>query len=277
MAAAGKGQVVTAFATSVERILVNLTDPAVGQAMSMAIDRVLLTEIGYGQAGRPTCNLVPAPAIYASDNTDCLTQDIEGAKALLDEAGWVDSDGDGVREKDGVELSVLFTTSTNSVRQSYQSLIKQWWEEIGIETELRNVSASVFFGSDPASPDTLTKMYADVAMWTSSSSGTDPQAYLTRWICSDIPGPNNQWQGGNSPRFCSDEYDALVAEMARTAGIEERGRIAKQLNDILVQNQAMIPITYRGGVSAKSVTLGGVQMNDWSSELWNIADWYRID
>jgi peptide/nickel transport system substrate-binding protein len=44
--------------------------------------------------------VLPAPELYAStDNTDCLTQDIEGAIALLDEAG-MDSDGDGVREKD---------------------------------------------------------------------------------------------------------------------------------------------------------------------------------
>jgi peptide/nickel transport system substrate-binding protein len=55
----------------------------------MAIDRNLLVEIGYGQAGkvRPA-TWVPAPELFASDNTDCLTQDIEGAKALLEEAGW---------------------------------------------------------------------------------------------------------------------------------------------------------------------------------------------
>jgi peptide/nickel transport system substrate-binding protein len=303
MEAAGRGEIISAFATSVERLHLNqtnpspdlpperrsayldgtnphpfLTDPAVGQAMSMAIDRVLLTEIGYGPAGQPTCNILPAPELYASTANDaCLEQDIEGAKAVLDEAGWVDSDGDGVREKDGVELSVLFTTSTNSVRQSYQSLIKQWWEEIGIETELRNVSASVFFGGDPASPDTFQKLYADVAMWTSSSSGTDPQAYMSRWLCTDIPGPNNQWQGSNAQRFCDPDYEALVAELAVTADINERGRIAQALNDMLVQSYTIVPITWRGGVSAKSNTLGGVQMNDWSSELWNIADWYRID
>ena len=73
----------------------------------MAIDRDLLVEVGYGQAGRPTCNLVPGPAIYASDNTGCLTQDIDGAKALLEEAGWVDSNGDGIRDKDGVELNLV--------------------------------------------------------------------------------------------------------------------------------------------------------------------------
>ena len=71
----------------------------------MAIDRELLVEVGYGQAGRPTCNLVPAPAIYASDNTGALTQD-STVPSLLEEAGWIDSDGDGIRDKDGVKLSI---------------------------------------------------------------------------------------------------------------------------------------------------------------------------
>ena len=78
----------------------------------------------------------------ASTNNDwCQKQDIEGAKKLLDEAGWVPG-GDGVREKDGRRLSILYQTSTNSVRQAAQALIKQWWEEIGVEVELRNIDAA---------------------------------------------------------------------------------------------------------------------------------------
>ena len=164
MVAAGKGEALSAFGTLVERIEVNmtnpspdlpegerstvahphpfLTDPAVRAALSKAIDRELLVEVGYGQAGRPTCNLVPNPALFASDNTDCLAADIEGAKALLEGAGWVDSNGDGVREKDGVELRILYQSSTNAVRQDFQALIKQWWEEIGIAVELKNIDAS---------------------------------------------------------------------------------------------------------------------------------------
>lgn len=186
MAEAGKGKPISAFGTLVERLEMNLTNPspdlaegerstvahphpflsdeAVRRALSMAIDRPLLVEVGYGQAGRPTCNLVPAPALYASDNTECLTQDIDGAKAMLDAAGWVDSDGDGVRDKDGVKLSILYQTSTNAVRQDFQALIKDWWNQIGVEVELRNLDASVFFGGDPGSPDTFQKFYADVEM-----------------------------------------------------------------------------------------------------------------
>ncbi len=299
MEAAGKGKVVADFGTSVERIMVNFTNPdpalgderataahphpfltdiAVRQAMSMAIDRELLTEIGYGPAGTPTCNVLPAPAAYASTANDgCLVQDIAGANALLDEAGIVDTDGDGVREKDGVKLSVLYQTSTNAVRQDYQALIKQWWAEIGIETELRNISASVFFGSDPGSPDTFQKFFADVEMYTNNFDGTDPEAYMANWTCAQAPRPETQWQGNNMPRYCDAAYDALSAQMATTSGLDARADLAKQMNDMLMQNYVMIPLTHRGRVAAHSNTLGGVVMNVWDSELWNIADWYRAD
>ena len=298
MEAAGRGTVVAAYGTSVERIEINATDPnpdlgderstvahphpfltdlAVPAAMSKAIDRQLLVDIGYGPAGQPTCNILPAPEAYASTaNDDCLTQDLEAAKAMLEDAGWTDEDGDGTREKDGVRLSVLYQTSVNAVRQDVQALVKEWWEEIGIETELRSVDASVFFGGDPSSPDTFQKFYADVEMYTNNFAGVDPEAYMATWKCSAIPSPETQWQGQNIPRFCMAEYDELVDKMANTVGEEERGAIAKQLNDLLAQNYAQLPLIHRGSPAAHSNTLGGVMMSDWDTELWNIKDWYRL-
>jgi peptide/nickel transport system substrate-binding protein len=300
MEAKGLGTVVVAFGTSVERIHLNqtnadpalgpdmrsvyadgtnphpfLTDPMVGKALSKAIDRQLLVDIGYGAGGQATCNVLPAPELYASTaNDDCLVQDIEEAKAILDEAGWVPG-SDGIREKDGVRLSVTYQTSTNAVRQDTQALVKQWWDELGVETELRNVDASVFFGGDPASPDTFQKFYADLEMYTNNFSGVDPEAYMANWSCTRIPGPNTQWQGENIQRFCMPEYDALVAEMANTADLSQRGELAKQMNDMIMQSYSIIPLVHRGGVSAHANTLQGIRMSDWDSELWNIKDWYR--
>lgn len=296
MEAAGKGKVVSSFGTLVERIMINLTnpDPALGderatakhphpfltdmnvrKALSMAIDRNLLVEIGYGDAGRPTCNVLPAPEIYKSTANDaCLVQDVEGAKKLLDDAGWV-AGADGVRAKDGVRLSMLYQTSTNAVRQDFQALIKQWWADIGVETELRNIDASVFFGGDPASPDTFQKFYADVEMYANNFDGTDPEAYMANWECKQAPRPETQWQGNNMPRYCSEDYDALVAKMAQTGALEERAALAKQMNDKLMQEYIILPLVDRGRVSAHSNTLGGVIMNTWDSELWNAADWRR--
>lgn len=297
MQAGGKGTPVAGFGPLVERIMLNQTnpspdlpegerstakhphpflqDPAVYKAMSMAIDRPLLVEIGYGQAGKVTCNWVPAPAAVNSDTFSCDTQDIEGAKKLLDDAGIVDSDGDGVREKDGVPLKVVYQTSTNAVRQDFQALIKEWWAEIGIESELRNINASVFFGGDPGSPDTFQKFYADVEMYANTFNGTDPQSYLANGLCDKAPKPESQWQGENISRFCNEEYDALHAELTKTAGADARAEIAKRLNDIMVENGGMIPLVHRGRLSAHSNTLGGVVLNVWDSELWNAADWYR--
>jgi len=297
MAKGGKGKTVAAFGSLVERIEMNMTDadPALGEerstakhphpilsdirvrkALSMAIDRNLLVEIGYGQAGRPTCNLVPAPELYASDNTECFTQDIEGAKKLLEEAGWVPGP-DGVRVKDGRRLKLLYQTSVNAVRQDFQALIKQWWDEIGVETELKTVDASVFFGGDPGSPDTFQKFYADVEMYANNFDGTDPEAYLAQHTCDKAPRPETGWLGENVNRYCDPEYDRLVAEMGRTADLEKRGEIGRKLNEMLTkESYVVVPLVDRGRVSAHSNSLGGVVLNTWDSELWNAADWYRV-
>lgn len=299
IARGGQGEPVIAFGTLLERIEINFTDPSpdlpadirstreaphpilsdirVREALSRAIDRDLLVEIGYGDTGRATCNLVPAPPAFASDaNDDCLVQDQDRARELLDEAGWAPGP-DGIRMRDGERLSLEFITSTNAVRQDFQALIQQWWREIGVEAQLRNISASVFFGGDPGSPDTFQKFYADVEMYANQFASTDPQQYLGALRCGMEPRPATQWQGENINRYCNEEYDALHAELTQTADPEERARIARQLNDILMQDYVMLPLVHRGRVSARANSLGGVVMNTWDTELWNVADWHRIE
>lgn len=299
MTAAGKGQFVVAFGTLVERLEMNMTNPSadlpegerstamhphpfltdinVRTALSMAIDRDILREVGYGAGGKPTCNVVPAPEMYASDNTACLTQDIEGAKALLESSGWTDSDGDGVRDKDGKKLNILYQTTVNPVRQDFQALIKDWWAEIGVETELKAIDPSVFFGGDAGSPDTFQKFYADVEMYANNFDGTDPESYLTQYKCDKAPSPENQWQGENMNRFCDPAYDAMVAELSATRDAAKRAELSKALNDMVTKNSmVVIPLVHRGTLSAHSNTLGGVMINAWDSELWNVADWFRV-
>jgi len=298
MEAGGKGKAVAGFGPLLERLMLNntnpspelgpeersvirphpfLSDPAVYKALSMAIDRSLLVEIGYGKAGRVSCSWVPAPEAFAINPEGCETQDIAGANALLDQAGIVDTDGDGIREKDGTPLKILYQTSTNAVRQDFQALIKQWWSEIGVDTELRNVNASVFFGGDPGSPDTFQKFYADVEMYANTFNGTDPQSYFGNGLCDKAPTPASQWQGENISRFCDEEFDALHAELSATADMAKRVEIGQKLNTIVFEKGGMIPLVHRGRLSAHSNTLGGVDLNVWDSELWNAADWYRAE
>jgi peptide/nickel transport system substrate-binding protein len=305
MAAKGMGTVVAAFGGNVERILINftnpdptlgdarsewseadpnphpfLTDPAVRQALSMAIDRTIIAEQLYGAGGKPTCNIVSGPELYVTTTNDgCLTQDIAGAQALLEGAGWVDSNGDNVREKDGVELRVLYQTSTNAVRQKTQALIQQWWGEIGVATELKNIDAGVFFGpTDNA--DSLAKFYSDVQMFTNGNDSPNPQAYLGGWRCLTENGVNianssNAWGGENIERWCNTDFDALWGELAATADQDARIDLVHQLNDMIVQDYVNLPLVFRASVSAHANTLQGVELGGFETEEWNIENWSR--
>ncbi|WP_294969926.1 peptide ABC transporter substrate-binding protein, partial [Tabrizicola sp.] len=299
MKAAGKGEFVVAFGTLVERLEMNTTDPdpalpegeratakhphpilsdiKVRTALSKAIDRSVLVEVGYGAGGKPTCNVIPGPEGWASDNEGCIAQDMEGAKALLDEAGWKDSDGDGIRDKDGKKLHILYQTTVNPIRQDFQALIKDWWTELGVEVELKAIDPGVFFGGDPGSPDTFQKFYADVEMYANNSESPDPESYLGQYQCKNAPTPESQWQGENINRFCTPEYDALYASLATTTDLAARQDIAKKLNDMVTKDSMIVvPLVHRGTLSAHSNALGGVQINAWDSELWNVADWFRV-
>ena len=297
----GKGTVRPAFASSVEHLAVNftnpdpalggrrsewsdgnnphpfLTDPAVRRALSLAIDRGHIVEQLYGATGRTTCNIIPAPPQYTSpNNEDCLTQDIEKAKTLLDQAGWIPG-VDGIREKDGVRMEVLYQTSTNPLRQGTQELIQEWWQEIGVETELKNIDSGVFFSSsNPDNPDNLWRFYADIEMYTNGiSSGIDPQDYLASWLTTEIPGSESKWRGRNVSRWSNQEYDDLHEELKRTPVGTDREKLVIRMNDMLVQNHVVIPLVYRALVSASSNSLKGVRANGWDSKLWNIHEWYR--
>ncbi len=298
---AGVGKVVSAFASDVERIVVNQTnpDPALGdnrseymgglnphpfltftpipRAMSMAIDRTLISERLYGFAGKPACNLVAAPPRYASTgNSGCLAQDIEGANKLLDDSGVLDTDGDGVREYNGVALRIKYQTTANATREATQALIRDWWREIGVEAELVQHPASVFFGGDPVidKEASYRRFFADVQMYT-TGPGIDPQQYLSGQGCDHIQTRDNNWADGNNSRACNEAYDEALAQFAETQIGPERDALAKQLNDIIVQNYYEIPLVTRGFVSAHVNSLQGVRMNAWDSELWNIAEWRR--
>ena len=292
---------VAAFSSLVERIVVNQTnpDPALGndrseyldgenphpfltfppilQAMSMAIDRNLIAARLYGFAGEPACNIVAGPPAYVSTANDgCLAQDIGGANRILDDNGVFDTDGDGVREHEGVPLRVVYQTSTNAIRQETQALIRDWWREIGIETETVHHDAALFFGGDPTenAEESYRRFFADVQMY-AGGSGIDPQQYLFGQLCDHIQARENNWADGNNARSCNPAYDEVYAELAGMGIGPERAELIKRLNDLHVQSYFEIPLVNRGFVSAHLNTLKGVRINGWDSELWNIAEWRR--
>jgi peptide/nickel transport system substrate-binding protein len=300
MEAAGNGVIKVAFTSNVEHLNFNQTDPAddgnrsdyaeganphpvffdnpdLIRALSMAINREELVAVGYGPSGAATCNIWPSEPAVSTNMDWCLTQDIEGANALLDEIGAVDSDGDGVREWNGTPLEFDLVTSTNAVRQSNQALIESYWAEIGVVANMRNEDAALFFDGTNASDASIWKFFTHIEMFTNGSSSPDPQGYMVQYITSQIPESTNNYAGGNIPRYASEEYDALWNELSQT-GLDDPARndLVIQLNDLVVSSGAIVPLIHRGNVSAFANSIQGVgDLNGWDSEYWNIEEWTR--
>ena len=170
----------------------------------------------------------PVGSQNSTNNDWCLTQDIDEANRLLDEAGYEDSDGDGIRNMPGGgdNLEFDFVTSTNAVRQSNQALIETYWAEIGVKANMKNEDAGLFFDGTGASPVNIWSFFTDIEMFTNGSTGPDAGGYLKSWITEQIPEESNNWSGDNIPRLASDEYDALIAQIAVT-GLDDPGKLGE--------------------------------------------------
>jgi peptide/nickel transport system substrate-binding protein len=307
MEAAGNGTVLVGFNTSVEHLNLNQTDPdgdptseyqgeplaptggtnpyfyqnvVLHDALSMAINRQEMVDVAYGAAGEPTCNMWPVPGDALSTTNDwCLTQDIEGANALLDENEYLDTDNDGIRETpDGLPLSFEVVTSTNAVRQSEQDLLAVYWEQIGVEVSNRNEDASLFFDGTAASDASIWKFFTDIQLYTNSAVGSDAQGYFQQNLASEVPNSGNAYGGGNVVRLADERFESTFQELSNTGLTDpNRNELIKQLNDIMVE-YAVIPLVNRGSVSAFSNSLDGYgDINGWDSEFWNIEDWIRSE
>jgi peptide/nickel transport system substrate-binding protein len=295
---AGKGELVTAISPNVERLLINFSDPnapgdsrgepdtkhpffsdlKVRQAFAMAVDRKAMAEQLYGAAGKPTCNIVAAPDDYVSKNTDTMDVcklDIAKANQLLDEAGWTKG-SDGIRQKGGVKMSVLYQTTVNPLRQKEQDIVKKGWEQLGVQVELKSVDAGVFFSSDAGNPDTAGHFYTDVEMFTNGSEQPDPTNYLAGWITSKIASRDNEWRLSNYHRYSNPEYDQLWNQLKAETDSAKRKDLIIKMNDILVSQVVVIPLVARTQpTDGKSKQLQGIKPNPWDSVLWNVAEWTK--
>ncbi len=217
-----------------------------------------------------------APQQYVSPNTS-YEYNLDRAGELLDEAGWQDTNGDGTRDKNGVEMSVVFQTSVNPLRQKTQAIIKQSLQSLGIEVELKSIDASVYFSSDPSSNDTVEHFYADLQMYTAGNTSPDPGSYMQFHLCEEIPQKANSWQGRNRARYCNDKYDQLWQKSNRELEAEKRKQLFIEMNDLLVNEVVVIPLVHRANVAAFSNDITGYELTPWDMRTWDIMNWKRIN
>ena len=293
--AAGKMRVLAPASSFVERIMINFTDPnketadgerssmqfphpflsdiLVRQAISMAIDREAIAA-PYGRGGKLTTNILVEPSFYASPDNN-FEYNPQKAAQLLDEAGWADSNEDGVREKDGVELRLVFQTSIQPLRQAAQEQVKRDLEATGFAVELKQIDASIFLGPPKDTTDTRRQFYADFEEFAFSNKSPDPTAYMSAWVCDQAAQKENDWSLPNWSRYCNPEFDELFHQAAAELDPEKRTELFVKMNELLIQDVAVIPLVNTTQPMAISVDLKGYDATPWDVEVWKIAEWYK--
>jgi peptide/nickel transport system substrate-binding protein len=249
-----------------------LSDPAVRQALSMLVDKASVQQHIYGRTGVATANFVNNPEKFRSKTTK-YEFSVEKASDILEKAGWKKG-ADGIREKDGKKLKFVFQTSINQPRQKTQAIVKQACQKAGIDIEVKAVTASVFFSSDVANPDTYTKFYCDLQMYTTTMTQPDPELFMKQFLTEEQATKANKWQGRNITRWSNKEYDDTHKASQSELDPVKRAALLIKCNEMVINNQVVIPVVARPGVAAMSNKLNA-NMSGWDNNTWDIQDWFR--
>lgn len=291
----GKSLFLATPSSFVERIMINFSDPneetadgerasarfphpilsdlRVRQAMAMVIDRAKIAG-WYGRGGTLETNILAEPPYYASTRVS-IEHNPQKAAELLEQAGWVDANGDGVREKDGVELRLEFQTSIQGLRQRTQQQVKQDLEAIGFALELKQIDSSIFFGPPTDTTDTRRQFYSDLEEFAFSNKSPDPIAYMAGWTCDNIAQKANDWALPNWARYCNPAFDDLFQRASAELDPDRRTELFVQMNELLIDDMAAIPLVQLANPVAVSVDLRGYDFTAWDVEVWDIAEWYK--
>jgi peptide/nickel transport system substrate-binding protein len=249
-----------------------LSDPAVRQALNLLVDRASVEKFIYGRTGNATANFVNNPDKFRSKNTK-FEFSVDKANEILDKAGWKKG-SDGIREKDGKKLKFVYQTSINQPRQKTQAIVKQACQKAGIEIEVKAVTASVFFSSDVANPDTYPHFYCDLQMYTTTMTQPDPELFMNQFCSWEAASKANKWQGRNITRWRSQEYDDNYKAGQNELDPVKRAAIFIKANDLVIQDVVVIPVVARPGVAALSNKLRA-NLSGWDNNTWDIENWYK--
>jgi peptide/nickel transport system substrate-binding protein len=259
-----------------------LSDLAVRQALSLAVQRDVIAERFYGEGQPPAANILTGIPAFTSPNTSWAF-DTERASEILDDAGWV-LDGD-IRVKDGVELALTVAAPTSSVRQKEQAVIKENWERIGVRVEIESIPPEVYFDGSPGNEQNPQHKYRDADIAANGPTSPIPTPYLSQWYA----GPNgeniaqreNDWQRDNTLRWQNAEYDALYESLLTETDLARAQETSIALNDLIIENAVTIPLVQRTDspyalnhrIRQENIGIGA----RFAVSLWNIANWNEAE
>lgn len=254
-----------------------LSDKAVREAIALGVNREIIAERLYGDASLVPSNNLTGIEFYDSPNTT-WEYNPEKAAQVLEEAGWM-LDGE-VRKKDGVELALEIMASVNPVRQKTQAILQQNLKEIGFRIDIPQVDSTVFFDSTAGNDQSLYKMYFDIGLWSSGPNTKIPVTWLSNWYAGkdgqNISQKENNWQGYNVQRWQNEQYDAAFEALKAATTEEEAQKLLWELNDLTINEYAVIPLVLRPFYTAIANRLEQRNQafeNPFTGYFWNIENW----
>jgi len=256
-------------ATAAENGHPALQDVRVRQAIAHAVDfDAICQKLLFGGTYPPGTPWEEMPFNYPDANL--YKYDPEKAKALLDEAGWVDSNGDGTRDKDGVELVLVYvTTAGREVREQTQVVAMQYLADVGIGITIQNGSYDVFWNSYGDGGPIATGNY-DIAQWSSQAEGF-PDPSDNQWLCSEIPSDaspaGNNWYG-----ICDEELEAPFRAQEVEMDPNQRIELFHEIGRIMTEKVYWLGVWHDNDVwtvnkRAKNVKISGADC------FWNCFEW----
>jgi peptide/nickel transport system substrate-binding protein len=251
-------------------------DVRVRQALTMCTDRQRIVDEALSGVSELFHAYVPPDHPLNPADLTTWPYDVGAANTLLDEAGFLDRDGDGLREDPATGTpfqATLITTSGNETRTVAVELVRQNWADCGVALEVTLLPAEEFFAENDAGP--LTGRRFDVAMF-AWITGTQPpcQVYTT----AEIPreGEDGAWVGFNYGGWSHEAFDA-ACEAGRNAfiGSEAFTGHHQEALRLFTAELPSIPLYARVWVTAARPEVVGFAPDPTQlSEFWNL---YAID
>jgi peptide/nickel transport system substrate-binding protein len=257
-----------------------LADVKVRQALTQAIDKNDLYAAlfpGYPLPETPACSPAPPGTYWRDDTVTCPPFDVAAANALLDEAGWTDTNGDGTRDKDGKEaVLTACTLAGRPVRQLTLEKVAGYYEAIGVKVNVQ-LSDVMFDGWQDTTAETPCSIYRgtyDLSLFawvlTFDLFGNYYYSYHTdQW-------PDNEpHDGGNTSRFSNPEMDAALDTLKDKITTVDQIEAAKTVQKVFVEQFAEIPLYYREEARGVSTRLQNFEKNPGTAtDMWNVEDWW---
>ena len=243
-----------------------LQDVNVRRAIALATDRAKITQDLLLGLTEPPATFWAGTPPYGAPSLQPYPYDPDEARRLLDAAGWTDSNADGTRDKDGVELVLRYVTNQRQIRKDVQAVVQQMWASVGIGAEL--VNSDILFNSFGDGGPLATGAF-DIGEWSDVGSFPDPDT--SYWLCSQIPTADNP-DGFNYEGYCSEEMDALFAQQAATADPDARREIFFEIQQKMVDEVLWIGMWKDPDLWSLSTRLSGVRLSG-ATPFWNAAEW----